>query len=88
MTQYSGRHIPMRLSSQPRKVFPDLFREQEESAEPIRETPQNYIAPVSSAESSADMRAFYAAAKLLPYPLLMRAERALMGIGSVREKRG
>ena len=27
MTQYSGRHIPMRLSSQPRKVFPDLFQE-------------------------------------------------------------
>ena len=29
---------------------------------------------------SADMRAFYAAAKLLPYPLLLRAERALMGL--------
>ena len=40
------------------RTVPDLFREQEESAEPIRETPQNYIAPVSSAESSADMRAF------------------------------
>ena len=37
---------------------------------------------------SADMRALYVAAKLLPYPLLMGAERALMGIGAARGKRG
>lgn len=37
---------------------------------------------------SADMRAFYVAAKLLPYPLLMGAERALMGLGAARGKRG
>lgn len=37
---------------------------------------------------SADMRALYVAAKLLSYPLLMGAERALMGIGAARGKRG
>ena len=37
---------------------------------------------------SADMRAFYVAARLLPYPLLMGAERALMGLGAARGKRG
>ena len=37
---------------------------------------------------SPDMRAFYVAAKLLPYPLLLRAERALMGLGAARGERG
>ena len=36
---------------------------------------------------SADMRAFYVAARLLPYPLLMGAERALMGLGAARGRR-
>lgn len=33
---------------------------------------------------SADMRAFYAAAKLLPYPLVLNLEHALMGLGDKR----
>lgn len=36
---------------------------------------------------SADMRAFYVAARLLPYPLLMGAERALMSLGAARGRR-
>lgn len=36
---------------------------------------------------SADMRAFYVAARLLPYPLLMGAERALMDLGAARGRR-
>lgn len=33
---------------------------------------------------SVDMRAFYVAAKLLPYPLALNLERALMGLGVMR----
>ena len=36
---------------------------------------------------SADMRAFYVAAKLLPYPLILNLERALMGLGDMRERK-
>ena len=36
---------------------------------------------------SADMRAFYVAAKLLPYPLVLNLERALMGLGDMRERK-
>lgn len=40
------------------RTVPDLFRDREDHAEPVRETPQNYIAPSPATVPSPDMRPF------------------------------